>query len=106
MTKACEANHFEMVKLLVSHGYRLRSHHKDKQKKVKTDFLYPWIFWPNAVTRDRDMIDEVDELHTMRMMARPAYILSCYTTVSTRYHYIRLGYVRIDLIGLGWIKLD
>jgi hypothetical protein len=28
--------------------------------------------------------DEVSELHVFRMMARPAYILSCYTTVATR----------------------
>ena len=28
--------------------------------------------------------DEVNELHIMRMMARPAYILSCYTTVATK----------------------
>ena len=28
--------------------------------------------------------DEVNELHIMRMMARPAYILSCYTTVAIK----------------------
>ncbi len=91
---ACRKNHFEMVKALVSCGYRIVTSHDHEEKtsnRVRSRARRRWfvdipsVFSPQEEETNNlntfEGGDEINDLHNLRLMAKPAYILACYEAV-------------------------
>jgi hypothetical protein len=46
--------------------------------------LPSWLASSSGKTKEEENLDEVYALHIFRMMAKPAYILACYTTIASK----------------------
>ena len=99
LMKACETDNFELVRLFLVRGYRLRleaysnsdegtaSSSSGKKKKKKPKRTLPekgadCVFHRSSLSaRQRRREDDVRNLYILRQMAKPAYILGCYVVV-------------------------
>ena len=68
----------KLVKLLLAKGYRLSSNHFQENHLVRST----WTDLPFRVAKERvNLGDEVYQLHILRAMAKPSYILGQYMAV-------------------------
>ena len=84
LLSACGKDKFDLVKILVSHGFRLTTSYFENFKKVKKLSWYKYII-PNIrlvpdssknVAKSLLMQgDEVNDLHLLKLMAKPSYVL-------------------------------
>ena len=84
LMSACGKDKFNLVKILVSHGFRLTTSYFENFKKVKKLSWYKYII-PNIrllpdssknVAKSLLMQgDEVNDLHLLKLMAKPSYVL-------------------------------
>lgn len=89
LVKACRKDNFDLVRLFVAFGYRLRTSRMTKLRRKKPSQKtwqkyteMPSLFAPTPIqTTMFEGGDEVNDLHILRWMSQPAYILSCYDTV-------------------------
>ena len=94
---ACRKDHFEIVRILVDHGCRLTPSYLDDtntSKENKTSWtrytsqiqtMLLDVVQPRAA--DHNLFeggDVVNDLHLLRLMAKPSYILSCYNSVAEK----------------------
>ena len=86
----CRKDHIDLIRILVNHGCRLSSSHIESETKVQSFYnkylQLPKIFPSNdsTIEQNPDIFegeDEVSDLHLLRMMAKPSYILACYEHV-------------------------
>ena len=85
---ACRKDSFGIVRILVDHGCRLTPSFLDDTNTTKETKI-SWTKKMFDVVRppSHDLFeggDEVNDLHLLRLMAKPSYILSCYDSVAER----------------------
>ena len=92
---ACRKDHFEIVRILVDHGCRLTPSYLDDTNTSKGNQT-SWTRYTSHIQTMLDVVqphpdlnlfeggDEVNDLHLLRLMAKPSYILSCYDSVAER----------------------
>ena len=92
---ACRKDHFEIVRILVDHGCRLTPSYLDDTNTSKGNQT-SWTRYTSHIQTMLDVVqprpdlnlfeggDEVNDLHLLRLMAKPSYILSCYNSVAEK----------------------
>ena len=76
--------HVGLVKLLVRKGYFLEPRFMPDQRDLGWRGYLPSISGSQGdATGSAKSLDEVQNLHVLRAMARPCYVLSCYTVVAS-----------------------
>ena len=92
---ACRKDHFEIVRILVDHGCRLTPSYLDDTNTSKGNQT-SWTRYTSHIQTMLDVVqprpdlnlfeggDEVNDLHLLRLMAKPSYILSCYDSVAEK----------------------
>ena len=91
---ACRKDNFEIVRILVDNGCRLTPSYLDDTNTSKENKT-SWTRYTSHIQTMFDVVqprghtlfeggDEVNDLHLLRLMAKPSYILSCYDSVAER----------------------
>ena len=72
-----------LVKLLVRKGYFLLPRFMPDERHLGWRGYLPSISGSRGDARSTKSLDEVQNLHVLRAMAKPCYVLTCYTLVAS-----------------------
>ncbi len=89
---ACRRDDYDVVKLFVSHGYRIRHGYMTQDSRAarlargETTWRdYAEVPFLNEEQRQLGMDDQIYNLLLLRMMSRPSYIFACYMVVAEKW---------------------
>ena len=89
LTKACEKDDFDLVKLLVEMGYRLRTHKLDKSRRMKKKRTIAQLILQRVDYHEEETFEadtQIQNLKIMGLATKRSYILACYMSLAEKYN--------------------